>query len=432
MMTNSYKRPQNGRDKLDRLTDLPINVIHQIQEYMTIEDAARMSVLSSKWRHVWASNPKLRISTDFYRKEKQSSTTDIINRILLHHYGPIKTFLLDLSIINPSNHSVIDLWMLHLSRNGLVDLTLMNPRNLNAPYKLPSYVYGMELEQLSLSSCIFRPPCSFGGFHKLKSLEFVGVTFELDVATSFLSVPNLLDLMFMQCSGLHHLNIYAPELLSLKFSHCGIDTIKWISFKDCRKVKFFAVIPQQEVSQNRQHEAMELVKLLSSLPEIGALILDGCSLKFLAYGNLERRLSTMLNYLVNLEFYDFDFNDEDQICSLLCILRSSPNLKLLNLLLSRIKKGSREVDVNLLKVQGCRIDELNKLQALKIHRFHGSRVELLFVRLVLASAPILKKMIINVDEEVSERHATKISKIIGVCTYSQPALTQVICQRHQC
>ncbi|XP_018629077.1 F-box/FBD/LRR-repeat protein At1g13570-like [Nicotiana tomentosiformis] len=258
--------------------------------------------------------------------------------------------------------------MLHLSRNGLVELTLQNPGNQNAPYKLPSYVYDMELEQLSLSSCIFRPPCSFGGFHKLKSLKLDGVAFELDVATSFLSIPNLLDLMFVQCSGVHHLN-----------------TIKWITFKDCRKVKLFAVIPQEEVSQNRQNEAMNLVKLLSSLYEVRALILDGCSLKFLASGDV-----------ANLEFYGFDFNDEDQICSLLCILRSSPNLKLLNLLLSRIKNGSRKIDVNQLKGQGFRIDELKNLRALGIHRFHGSRVELLFVRLVLTSVPILEKMIINV------------------------------------
>uniref|UniRef100_A0A1S4CH72 F-box/FBD/LRR-repeat protein At1g13570-like n=1 Tax=Nicotiana tabacum TaxID=4097 RepID=A0A1S4CH72_TOBAC len=300
MMTDTFKGLEDGRDKLDRLIDLPINIRHQIQEHMTIEDAARMSVLSSKWRHIWASNPKLRISADYYRKTNQTCTIDIINRILLQHYGPIKTFLLDISMINPFEHSVIDLWMLHLSRNGLVELTLRSLEYLNAPYKLTPL-----------------PPCSFAGFHKLKSLKSDGVAFELDVATSFLSVPNLLDLKF-----LYH------------------------------KKKF-----------HRQHEAMNLVKLLSSLPEVRGLILDGCSLKFLASGNVARRLSTMLHHLDSLKFYGFDFKDEDQICSLLCIIRSCLNLKL-QLLLSRIKKDSGMVDLNQLKGQGCRIDELNNLQAL--------------------------------------------------------------------
>ncbi|XP_019264906.1 PREDICTED: putative F-box/LRR-repeat protein At5g02700 [Nicotiana attenuata] len=194
MMTNTFKGLEDGRDKFNRLTDPPINIIHQIQEH-TIEDAARMSVLSSKWRHVWASNPKLRISADFRRKTNQTGAIDIINRSLLQHYGPIKTFLLDISMINPSEHSVIDPWMLHLSGNGLVELTLWSLEYLNAPYKLPSCVYAVELEHLNLSYYTFRPPCSFGGFHKLKNLKLDGVAFELDVATSFLFVPNLLELM---------------------------------------------------------------------------------------------------------------------------------------------------------------------------------------------------------------------------------------------
>ncbi|MCD9644548.1 hypothetical protein HAX54_032829, partial [Datura stramonium] len=37
--------------KLDRLTDILINVKHQIQEHLTIEEAAKMSVLSRSWRH---------------------------------------------------------------------------------------------------------------------------------------------------------------------------------------------------------------------------------------------------------------------------------------------------------------------------------------------------------------------------------------------
>ncbi|XP_016446519.1 F-box/FBD/LRR-repeat protein At1g13570 isoform X3 [Nicotiana tabacum] len=426
-MTDTYKGVEDGRDKLDRLTDLPINVIHQIQEYMAVEDATRMSVLSSKWRHVWASNPKLIISVDFCITRKQLGTLDIINRVLLQHYGPIKTFLLDISMIHPSEHSVIDLWMLHLSRNGLVELTLRCLEYLNTPYKLPSSVYGVELEHLSLSNCIFRPPCSFRGFHKLKSLTLSRVAFQLDVATSFLCVPNLKNLMFVKCIGLTHLNIYAPELLTLKVVRCDIETIKLGPFMDCRKLQCFAVISRDEVPQNGQHEAINLIKLLSSWPELRKLLLDRYFIKFLSSGNVAGLLSTRLNDLHDLAFCDYDFNDEDQVCSLLCVLRSSPNLKSLVLVLSHIKKGSGEVDVNHLEGQGCSIGEFNNLQALRICFFHGSRVELLFVRLLLASAPFLREMIIEVDKKVSESHATKISE--KLMQFPRPALTQVIYHR---
>ncbi|XP_070017725.1 F-box/FBD/LRR-repeat protein At1g13570-like [Nicotiana sylvestris] len=143
-------------------------------------------------------------------------------------------------------------------------------------------ILSMGIEQVNLSNCIFRPPCSFGGFHKLKSLSLNQVAFELNVATSFLCIPNL-------------------EYLS-------IDAIKWILIKDCGKLKLFAVTLSHEVSHHRQDDGMNL---------------------FLASGNVAGRLSLRLNDLIVLEFYDFDFNDEDQICSLLCILRSSPNLMII-------------------------------------------------------------------------------------------------------
>lgn len=68
------------------------------------------------------------------------------------------------------------------------------------------------------------------------------------------------------------------------------------------------------------------------------------------------------------------------------------------------------MDVNHFEGQGCRIGEFNNLQALRICYFHGSRVEVLFVRLLLASAPFLQEIIIEVDKKVSKSEATKIAE----------------------
>ncbi|XP_060200106.1 F-box/FBD/LRR-repeat protein At1g13570-like [Lycium barbarum] len=319
------------------LKDLPINVIYQIQEHMDIEDFARMSVLS---------------------------------------------------IMDSSEQSVFDEWILYLSRNGLMDFTLLNLENVNAPYKLHSAVSVWNY---------------FGGFIRLRSRQLNRVIFELDVASSFIRFPNLELLVFLECSGIHHLNIHAPELSILKFEHTVVDTIKLDTFMDCRKLKVFVVFLHEEVSQNRQHEVMKWIKLLSRL-EVRRLISETHFIKFLASANVAGRLSMRLNLRV-LGLHDLDFNDEDHICSLLCILRSSPNLMTLRFLL----KASREVDVNHFEGKRCsRIDELNNLRALEIFNFHGSRAELMFVKLVLASAPSLQKVIVEVDKEVSESQTIKI------------------------
>ncbi|XP_060200108.1 uncharacterized protein LOC132628338 [Lycium barbarum] len=371
-MTCSSERREDGQDKVDGLTDLPINVIYQIQEHMDIEDIARICVLSSQWRH---------------------------------HDGPIKTFLLDIPVIDSSEHSIIDQWILYLS-NGLMDFTLLNLENVYAPYKLHSVVFSMKLVYLKLSNCILRPPCSFGGFSRLRSLQLNRVIFELDVATYFLRFPNLKLLEFQECSGLHHLSIHAPELSTLKFEDCGIDIIKLDTVMDCRKLKVFGVFLQEVVSQNRQHEAMKWIKLLSSWPELRALVLDRYFIKFLASANVAGRLSVRLNQGV-LGLYDLDFNNKDHIFSFLCILRSSPSLMSLRILL----RASREIDVNHFEGQRCsRIDELNNLRALEISNFHGSRAELTFVNLVLASALSLQKIVVEVDKEVSESQAIKITE----------------------
>ncbi|XP_060215716.1 F-box/FBD/LRR-repeat protein At1g13570-like [Lycium barbarum] len=235
MIGRCCKRLKVEGDKFDRLTDLPIDVQHQIQEYLSREEAARMGVLSRAWRHVFASIPKLVFSAQFCQRKPSDTLIDIIRTILLQHDGTIKTFLLNMSSIPSSQHSIIDQWMLLLSRNGVMDLTLQNLHS--APYKLPSYVYGVELQSLSLSNCIFRAPCSFRGFHKLKKLSLHKVALELDNPTSFLWMPNLVVLLVRLCSGFPNLKIYAPELCGICFVTWSTETLELGHFMDCRKLK---------------------------------------------------------------------------------------------------------------------------------------------------------------------------------------------------
>ncbi|PHU21403.1 hypothetical protein BC332_06510 [Capsicum chinense] len=198
MISCDSKRPYVEGDQLDRLTALPISVKHHIQERLSMEEAARMGILSRPWRYVWASIPKLVFSAQFCQRKP---LIDVIDTVLLQHHGAIKTFVLEISSIPPSKHSVIDQWMLLLLRNGIMNLNLLNLQDA-APYILPSYMYDVELESLCLANCIFKPPCSFRGFHKLKSLSLLKVVLLLDdIAASFLWMPYLVILQVNACSG---------------------------------------------------------------------------------------------------------------------------------------------------------------------------------------------------------------------------------------
>ncbi|CAN4096039.1 unnamed protein product [Withania somnifera] len=380
-------------DKLDRLTDLPINVIHQIQDNISIEDAARMSVLSRTWRYIWASKPKLVFDTQFCTKRPPSNTIDTISTILSQHHGSIKIFFVDISVIHSSQHSVVNQWMQFLSRNGLMNLTIENQNSGGAPYKLPSYVYDVELQRLSLSNCIFRPPCHFRGFHKLRVLLLIRVSFELDIVTSSLWMLNLVNLGFQKCSGVRFLNIYAPKVAYLRLIDCGIDTLNLSPFMNSEKMRFFTIASENEVSLKTQDKAMKLTDLLSSWPNLSYLIYGRCFLKFLPSGTGEESPPMRLTGLRGLYLCDYDFGSKDQTFAS-----------------GQRKKNDMEVDVYSFQEPDYKTQQLDNLKILKIHRLCGSRDELRFISFILSSAPLLQKAILLVDTSVSESQSLKISE----------------------
>ncbi|KAK4715877.1 hypothetical protein R3W88_014215 [Solanum pinnatisectum] len=315
-----------------------------------------MSVLSTVWRHVWPSIPTLEFSAQFCQSKPLNTLIDIINTILSQHYGPIKTFFLNISSLPSLRHSVISEWMLFLSKNGVKDLTLHNTKNV--PYKLSSFMYAIELERLCLSKCVCRLPGNFRGFHKLKFLKLNLVLVRHD-ETSILWMPNLLKLHFRSCQG----------LLSLE--------------NICSKTLSFAS------------------------------------------GTEVERLPTRLDNMNFVRSY-IDFDDEDQVSSILRILRSTPNVKDLILVWSLEIIGGME-DVNHFEGAAYGAQEFNKLQKLKITAFRGLKPELLFVRFILRSAPLLLKTILLVDESVHESQYLKISEELMGFPRASPKL-EIICK----
>ncbi|XP_060214134.1 uncharacterized protein LOC132641237 [Lycium barbarum] len=174
---------------------------------------------------------------------------------------------------------------------------------------------------------------------------------------------------------------------------------------DCQKLKTVIL----SSSRNNQDKVINLTHLLNCWPEVRHFNLDSYYLK--SFATEVERLPTCLNSLRALTLFEFDFDDEGQIFSLLGMLKISPNLEDLLFLLSSKKKGGVEVNVNHFEGPACRTLGLNKLQQLTIDNFHGSRTEMLFVRSILSSASLLLKTILNEDaDRVHESQCLKISK----------------------
>ncbi|KAL7219810.1 hypothetical protein ACSBR2_012803 [Camellia fascicularis] len=83
----------------DQISELPRNIIEGILEQMSIRDAARSSILSTKWRSIWITISQLKLGNQFFKDTLKikpivkHELVSVVEKILLLHDGPIPMFL---------------------------------------------------------------------------------------------------------------------------------------------------------------------------------------------------------------------------------------------------------------------------------------------------------------------------------------------------
>ncbi|XP_019160012.1 PREDICTED: uncharacterized protein LOC109156614 [Ipomoea nil] len=135
---------------------------------------------------------------------------------------------------------------------------------------------------------------------------------------------------------------------------------------------------------------------------LGCIIIFLCAGKLLAAGSIMSALPLKINYLRDLTLFQINFTYLVQVSSILCLLHSSSRVHSLEI---RMNVPTVTADYNLvlqyLQERRCSSEEINSLRALKIIFFHGSRAEMLFVKLILSCCPALERVSF-VDKKVVE------------------------------
>ncbi|XP_055815847.1 F-box/FBD/LRR-repeat protein At1g13570-like [Solanum dulcamara] len=258
-------------DKEDRISYLPRNVIDRIFELLPVEDAARTSILSTKWRYIWAALPNLVLDNPFCNKLALRSRhifEQTIDKILLQHIGDIVTFDLDMSGLQLSLCPAIDRWILYATRNSVKKLKLNMPKD--SPFKVPSYIFNCPtLTKLKLFNCVVKLPKSFLGFQKLTKLSLRKVTFESTTEICVINVPLLVKLSLIKCNGTQYLNIVSVGLKSLHFyeSRCNLDLN---CFMNCKQLTCLYL---EVDNYSMPAERITLEKLLISFATLEVLAL---------------------------------------------------------------------------------------------------------------------------------------------------------------
>uniref|UniRef100_A0A251VQ15 Putative F-box domain, Leucine-rich repeat domain, L domain-like protein n=1 Tax=Helianthus annuus TaxID=4232 RepID=A0A251VQ15_HELAN len=228
MTDNHHKRRRfltSNADDDDIISNFPEDLINPILERLPVKDAVRTSVLSKRWRYRWTTMRKLDLIHGFSGQFLKIGAfschgfTRVISQIMIHHQGPILTFLLHIpKEIVLDSFQEVDQWMLILSRNNVRKITIVN---LNLIYQIPYSVFScLELTALGLNKCIFKPPLAFKGFPNLQVIILTNVNFGVNLGGTVINLPQLKGLILYGCGNVNNFNIKAEKLQNLCVTGC--------------------------------------------------------------------------------------------------------------------------------------------------------------------------------------------------------------------
>ncbi|KAL8048827.1 hypothetical protein ABFX02_07G092200 [Erythranthe guttata] len=233
---NSANRSFVGGDGVDRISHLPAEVRIHILSLLSLKEAARTSVLSFRWLHLWKYTPSLDfVESDVSRSELVSSAgpkyVNMVNRVVESHKSPtIKEFKIYFPLGASYTNSISQWLEFAFSRHvQRLELHLDDPdfRSYGSCSCLPEQLLARSnmilnfnsLKELSLKNVQLSGGAIEFFIHNCTRLEKLIVdspgenVSKLEVCGSSLVLKHLEIVSFV---GLESLKISAPRLTSLR------------------------------------------------------------------------------------------------------------------------------------------------------------------------------------------------------------------------
>ncbi|XP_056167982.1 F-box/FBD/LRR-repeat protein At1g13570-like isoform X2 [Syzygium oleosum] len=397
-------------NELDKINQLPGHIMDQILSHLPIKDVVRTSILSRRWRYKWCSVPQLVFDDQCTRATRIPSLqpslhedlVKIIDKVLLLHNGPIQKFKLSHEEFCAA--SDIDHWILHLSRVSIKEIVL--DIWTWQYYKIPSSLFNCQyLIHLELYRCLVKIPSTFEGFHNLESLDLQHVQLSLDGLEALISrCPLLKRLKLRNLEGIKQINVDAGNLEWLDVEGAFQD----VAFGVMNSLMSLMVGFSDDIANKRGSNyanSNNLRKLFRNLPKLHSLILEKYSLKYLAIGSAPQTLPDELVHL-NYLFTCIDFNSVEEILTVMCLIKSSPELK--HVAFQCRAKDQQTTRIGKLadfwEDAACCVEQV---QVVSMGGISGSEPELELMKFLLTSLPNLETMTIRPNSTSGEGRLLK-------------------------
>ncbi|CAM8904512.1 unnamed protein product [Rhodiola kirilowii] len=155
----------------------------------------------------------------------------------------------------------------------------------------------------------------------------------------------------------------------------------------------------------------ELFDIFGSLPNVREVILINLRTINDMPRDAPTSLPTTLHNHSRLTLHNLGISSPQCICFILCIFKSSPNLRKLNIRIHPSAYISEEDALQLLDMKIKEPQTLNSLLTVTIKGLLGSRVEIMFIKLILSSTPVLETMYLT-GNIVKEAEFTLMSELL--------------------
>ncbi|XP_074270314.1 F-box protein At5g03100-like [Silene latifolia] len=207
---------------VDRITNLPDELINHILSQMSFKAAIRTQLLSKRWRYAWASSPALKFSGS---GDLQDEELKVINNALMLHKGPIINLsLLGIGCLRDGIDPPINVWV-QCAVHKQIEVLVLELECYEESYFLPqSFFVCDSLREFSLNASNF----DLGYYVSWKSLKKLTLK----------SVRNLYN------DKIHKIISGSPELESLILSDCA--GFSRIIVSSTRKLRNLVISHQEE------------------------------------------------------------------------------------------------------------------------------------------------------------------------------------------
>ncbi|XP_012839455.1 PREDICTED: putative F-box/LRR-repeat protein At3g18150 [Erythranthe guttata] len=212
---------------MDRISDLPKDILHRILYFLSQEDAVRTFVLSNSWRYVWCTRPNLDFSDINFKGNKQDFLLTV-DKTLQQYYDQglsLEKFRLYASLLGKdySHHEsvlLLEKWVPLLTGMGVkaFSLSIISDRTPGIT-DLSSVVFKADsLEYLHLNRCNLGQNIPENiPFVRLQVLRLQNVLIEEEIFEKIVSgCPLLTTMWFRECKGLKNIKLEKKLLKYLK------------------------------------------------------------------------------------------------------------------------------------------------------------------------------------------------------------------------